>query len=33
LEDERIKQAEMKRLEDEQMNKDEDERVKAAAGL
>jgi hypothetical protein len=33
LEDERIKQVEMKRLEDEQMNKDEDERAKAAAGL
>jgi hypothetical protein len=33
LEDERMKQVEMKRLEDEQKKNDEDERAKAAAGL
>jgi hypothetical protein len=33
LEDERMKQVEMKRLENDQRKKDEDERTKAAAGL
>jgi hypothetical protein len=32
LEDERMKQVEMKRLEDQHRKKDEDERAKAAAG-